>query len=143
MQTQNSFEALTPKALKVIDLARAEAERLNLDEVQPAHLLIGLIQEGTTRAAKALRSTGISLKRAREEAKGMTGIGERRPCATPLNRRTLELIESAKKTNGQGRVDTEDLLLALIESEDNEPTEASILKRLGVSKPALIDSLRC
>jgi ATP-dependent Clp protease ATP-binding subunit ClpC len=144
MQAKNNIlELLTPKAIKVIQLARAEAQRLNLPSVEPAHLFIGLIEEGTTTAAKALRIQGVSLKQAREEARNISGHREQRSDSIPLSKRSQQLIEQAcaRKQTAQDQTDTTDLLVALIHSEDSQPADESILKRLALNKTTLLEAL--
>jgi hypothetical protein len=50
---------------RVIDLARAEAERFGHRYVGPEHLLLGLLRDGGSRAAQVLRAHGVDLAAAR------------------------------------------------------------------------------
>jgi hypothetical protein len=50
---------------RIIDLARAEAERFGHRYVGPEHLLLGLLGDGDSRAAQALRAHGVDLAAAR------------------------------------------------------------------------------
>jgi hypothetical protein len=56
---------LTPRALKVIQLAVNEAHRLDHDYVGTEHVLLGLIREGEGIAAGVLESLGVNLERVR------------------------------------------------------------------------------
>jgi ClpA/ClpB-like protein len=58
---------MTPRAKKVVELAREEARRLGHNYIGTEHLLLGLIREGEGIAAGALESLGVSLDRARIE----------------------------------------------------------------------------
>jgi hypothetical protein len=52
---------LTPRAEKVIELARDCARRLNHDSIGTEHLLLGLVREGEGIAAGILESWGVNL----------------------------------------------------------------------------------
>lgn len=58
--------ALTPRAKKVITLAREEAQRLGSAAIGPEHLLLGLLREGEGIAAGVLESLGVTLEKARQ-----------------------------------------------------------------------------
>ena len=58
---------LTPRAKKVIELAVDEARRLNHQQIDTGHLLIGLMREGEGVAAGVLESLGVSLDKVRAE----------------------------------------------------------------------------
>jgi len=56
---------LTPRAKKVIMLAKDEARRLEHDYIGPEHLLLGLVREGEGIAAGVLESVGVKLDQVR------------------------------------------------------------------------------
>ncbi|KAI3898710.1 hypothetical protein MKW98_000823 [Papaver atlanticum] len=56
-------------------LAQEEARRLGHNFVGTDHILLGLIGEGTSIAAKVLKSMGINLKDARVEVEKIVGRG--------------------------------------------------------------------
>src|SRR5438132_13153663 len=58
---------LTPRAKKVIELAVAEARRLNHLYIGTEHLLLGLLREGEGIGAGVLESLGVNLEKARRE----------------------------------------------------------------------------
>jgi ATP-dependent Clp protease ATP-binding subunit ClpC len=58
---------LTPRAIKVIELAVDEARRLNHHYIGTEHLLLGLVREGEGIAAGVLKSMGIPLAKVRIE----------------------------------------------------------------------------
>jgi ATP-dependent Clp protease ATP-binding subunit ClpC len=60
------WPAFTPRAQRVLALARAEAHRLNHNYVGTEHLLLGLVQEGEGLAAKALLDLGITPQQVRD-----------------------------------------------------------------------------
>ena len=58
---------LTPRAKRVLELARDEAKRLRHDYVGTEHLLLGVMREGEGVGAAVLASRGIALPRLRSE----------------------------------------------------------------------------
>jgi ATP-dependent Clp protease ATP-binding subunit ClpC len=59
------FGRFSEPALRVLDLAREEAERFGHRYLGPEHLVLGLLAEGHSRAAGVLRSAGVELTAAR------------------------------------------------------------------------------
>ncbi len=59
------FERLTDRARLVVALAEEEARLLSHNYIGTEHILLGLLHEGESVAARALESLGISLKTAR------------------------------------------------------------------------------
>ncbi len=130
------FGNFTAKALVVISLAQQEARYLSNDSLGTEHIFLGLIAEGTDKAAKILRLIGINLKNARIEViktvgKGSaTAIPELIPF-TPRCRELLELaVEQANQLN-QDYVGTEHLLLGLLAME--ECAGIKVVKNFGIS----------
>jgi excisionase family DNA binding protein len=66
---------LTRRGKKTIELAVAEAARMNHSYVGTEHLLLGLLREGDGVAAGILRSMGIELDGARSEVKRLLSSG--------------------------------------------------------------------
>ena len=65
--------SLTPRAKKVIDLARDEARRLGHNYVGTEHLLLGLVHEGEGIAAGVLESLGVNLPKVRAQVLRLVG----------------------------------------------------------------------
>jgi hypothetical protein len=59
--------AYTPRAKRACCLAFQEARSLERDRVEPLHLLLGLLREGSGVAAVVLKKLGVDLERARAE----------------------------------------------------------------------------
>lgn len=59
---------LTPRAKRVIQFASEEAACVNLPQVVPDHLLIGLIREPDGVAGQVMRNLGLQLEKVRAEA---------------------------------------------------------------------------
>jgi ATP-dependent Clp protease ATP-binding subunit ClpC len=61
------WEPFTERARKAIVLAQEEAQRLGNNYIGTEHLLLGIISEGESVAAKVLENLGISLQKVRSE----------------------------------------------------------------------------
>jgi len=59
----------TERARIIINYASEEAIKLNHDQVDTEHLLLGLVHEGQGIAARALQELGISLEKLEMEVK--------------------------------------------------------------------------
>ncbi|HEV3497399.1 MAG TPA: Clp protease N-terminal domain-containing protein, partial [Actinomycetes bacterium] len=59
------FGRFTELAHRVLDLAREEAERVGDRYLGPEHVLLGVLAEGHSRAARVLRAAGVELTAAR------------------------------------------------------------------------------
>jgi ATP-dependent Clp protease ATP-binding subunit ClpC len=129
------FEQFTDKAIRVIILAQEEARRLGHNFVGTEQVLLGLIGEQTGIAAKVLTSLGITLTVARLEVETLLGRGSSIISTevpfTPRGKRILELALKEAQQTRQKYVDTEHLLLGLI--QDGEGIAAQVLVNLGIS----------
>jgi len=61
------FERFTEQAHRVVDLAGEEAEGLGHRYLGPEHLLLGILREGASVAARLLWAYGVGLEAARDE----------------------------------------------------------------------------
>ena len=69
------FERFNDKAIKTIILAQEEARRWGHTAVSTEHVLLGILAEKTSVAAKVLDELGVSLKIARRVIENATGLG--------------------------------------------------------------------
>ncbi|MBP9892349.1 MAG: ATP-dependent Clp protease ATP-binding subunit [Planctomycetes bacterium] len=67
VMTAPSKLPFTPRAKRVIDLAKEEAQSLNHEHVGTEHLLLGLLRENEGIAAQVLMNLGVRLDEVREE----------------------------------------------------------------------------
>ena len=65
----------TPRAKRILLLAKQEAERLNHDHIGSEHLLLGLLALDEGVAIDALRSLGLNLNKLRLEVEKTCGFG--------------------------------------------------------------------
>jgi hypothetical protein len=111
------FERFTEGARQVIVLAQEESCTLKHDYIGTEHLLLGLIREEHSVAARVLKSFGITLERARREVVRLVGEGQaagpRQIPFTPAAKRVLELALREAKSPGDESIYTEHLLLGL------------------------------
>ena len=69
------FERFTEQAHWVLDLAQGEAARFGHRYLGPEHVLLGLLAEGRSTAARVLRERGVGLEVARAELLGLARRG--------------------------------------------------------------------
>jgi ATP-dependent Clp protease ATP-binding subunit ClpA len=137
------FERFTERARHAVVAAQEEARALHHREIAPEHLLLGLLHDDKSMAARALASLGVTLDRARSEVlrhlpPGDEPFGPQIPF-TPAAKQVLErsLIESREL--GHNYLGTEHLLLALATFEEGE--SANVLRALGADAGAIRDTV--
>jgi len=128
------FEKFTEGAIKVIMLSQEEARRMGHNFVGTEQLFLGVIGQRQGMGAKALRSLGVTLKKARKEVENYIGRGTGFVASeipfTPRAKRVLEMAVQEGKDIGQNYVGTEHILLALIAEEDGVAIRT--MEKLGV-----------
>jgi len=128
------FEHFNKEAVKVIMLAQEEARRLGHNLVGSEQVLLGLIGEGTSIAAKVLEDLGINIKNGRTEVEKIIGRGSRFASAeipfTPKMKRVFDKSFAAARQLGDNYIGPEHLLLGLI--EDGEGVAVKVIENLGV-----------
>lgn len=125
---------LTARAVKVLELAQYEAQRLGQNYVGTEHILLGLIHEGEGVAAKALLSLDIDLDAVLNEVeKVLVSNGDDQAAHstlyTPRAKRVMELAIIEAQDLGHNYIGTEHILLGLI--RENEGIAARVLTKLG------------
>ena len=128
------FEYFTDKAVKAVMLAQEEARRLGHNLVGTEQILLGLIGEGSSVAAKVLTDAGVSLDKARKEVEKIIGRGSRFvPTQIPFTPKVKRVFEQAfeeARQFGHNYIAPEHLLLGLIREETG--VAAKVLDNLGV-----------
>jgi len=129
------FERFTDKALQVIMLAQEESRRLGHNFVGTEQILLGLIGEGSGVAFKVLKSFGVTIKDARLEVERLIGRGSGFVAVeipfTPRAKKILEMAMQQGRDFGHSYINTEHLLLAII--EDKNGVGNRVLLNLGVN----------
>ena len=127
------FQRFTDRARHVVVLAEEEARLLNHNWIGTEHLLLGLIRQGDSGAARALESLGISLQAVRHEVEEIIGQSEQVPSEEiPFTPRSKKVLELALRESLQLRDDyigPEHILLGLMREGDG--VAAQVLVKLG------------
>ncbi|MBL9087268.1 MAG: AAA family ATPase [Planctomycetia bacterium] len=134
------FHAFTDRAQRALDFAHEEARRLRHDAIDTAHLLLGLIDEGSSVAATVLaRMVGDlgTVERAVETAltPGPRATRPERFTLTAAAKKALDLALVEASDVGLTRIAPEHLLLGLVREGDG--IAAKVLAELHVSLEAL------
>ncbi|MEW5954220.1 MAG: ATP-dependent Clp protease ATP-binding subunit [Bacillota bacterium] len=130
------YGRFTQKAHKVLLLAQEEAKRLNHNYIGTEHILLGLITEGESAAAKVLQFLGIEAGQLRKITEQAVGKGKEQLRGemglTPRAKRVLELSVEEARHLGANYVGVEHLLLGLI--REGEGVAAQLLQSLGADQ---------
>ncbi len=113
----------TEKARAALSEANASALRMGHSYIGSEHILLGLINEGTGVAAKALEERGITAQIVENKIK--THIGINNPLAentsvplTPRSKRILEISAYEARRLGHSYIGTEHILMGIIKEPD-------------------------
>lgn len=130
------YEQFSDRARKVMQLANQRAQHFNQEYIQPEHILLGIIKEGTGGGRNVLLKLGVDLERLDSEivetikdGPEMITMGK-----LPLASGATSVIEYALKSSldMQHRfIGTEHLLLGLLQCKDSVPQTA--LNKNGVT----------
>lgn len=128
------WQRFTERARKVIFYAQEEAHRLGESQVSTEHLLLGLVRESDSVAARILDRLGVSLQRIRNEIERYATRGDARPSQemslTSRAKRVIDLAYDEARQLNNNYIGTEHLLLGLI--REGEGLAARVLHKLGV-----------
>ncbi|MEL6581174.1 MAG: ATP-dependent Clp protease ATP-binding subunit [Cyanobacteria bacterium J06621_12] len=117
------FEYFNEKAIKNVVLAQEEARNTGHNLVGTEHILLGVIGEGTSTAAKLLADLNINLEQTRELAIDIVGKGSGFIPAnipfTPKAKRILEQAFNEARQLKSNFISPEHILLAMIKQTDN------------------------
>ncbi len=107
----------TQKAQGALNRALSTAREMGHTYVGTEHLLLGLLSETDSIAARILESRGVRYDRTRQLVKDVSGVGEKSAVtAADMTPRTKKIIENSAAESvraGHGFIGTEHLLLAL------------------------------
>lgn len=134
LDAQQGFSRFTARARNVVMAAQNHARAVGNDQIRPAHLALGILDDSECLAAQALRVGGLDADTVR------TAVGQTLPPRAdvvpdlipydPEAAKVLELTFREALRLGHNYVGTEHILLALLEHEGEE----GVLARLGVDK---------
>lgn len=128
------WQRFTERARKVVFYAQEEAQRFGEGYVSTEHLLLGLVRESDSVAARVLDRLGVSLSRIRAEVERQLPRGDARPSQdmtlTPRAKRVIDLAYDEARNLNNNYIGTEHLLLGLIREGDG--LAGRVLSKLGV-----------
>ncbi len=117
-----SEQELTRRAQEVLRLARQESAQMGHGYVGTEHLLLALLREPGCMGQRILTGAGLEAEQVSAAVARLVGVGAHGcpPCQglTPECRRCIELAAGEAVRRGNGRVDTEHLLLGLLRETD-------------------------
>jgi Clp amino terminal domain, pathogenicity island component/UvrB/uvrC motif len=127
------FERFTEQARQVVVLAQEEARMLNHNYIGTEHLLLGLLREEESLAARVLESLEITLEWARAQVTRLVGSSEEVTSGeipfTPRAKKVLELALREALSLGHNYIGPEHILLGVV--RENEGVAARILLDFG------------
>lgn len=128
------WQRFTERARKVVFYAQEEAQKFGEGYVSTEHLLLGLVRESDSVAARVLEKLGVNLNRIRAEVEKQLPRGDGRPSQdmtlTPRAKRVIDLAYDEARNLNNNYIGTEHLLLGLIREGDG--LAGRVLAKLGV-----------
>jgi len=128
------WNRFSERARRVVFFAQEEAGRWGESYVSTEHLLLGLVRENDSVAARILYRLDVKLERIRSEAELLMERGDGRVeqdmQLTPRAKRIFDLAYDEARRLNNNYIGTEHLLLGLIREE--EGLAGRVLKGLGV-----------
>ena len=133
------FERFNDRAKRVLAFAQEEAVRFKHNYIGTEHVLLGLVREGESVAARALTTLGVELSKVRTAVEFIVGPGDAAnmpssPSELTISPRTKKVIEfamdEARKLNHR-HVGPEHLLLGLV--REGQGIASGVIESLGVT----------
>src|SRR5882724_7294407 len=133
-EKQLMWQRFTERARRVVFFAQEEAGKLGENYVSTEHLLLGMVRENDSVAARILDRMGVSLGRIRSEIernvlRGDGKLGQDMQL-TPRAKRVIDLAYDEARQLSNNYIGTEHLLLGLI--REGEGLAGRVLAKLGV-----------
>jgi len=130
------FDRFNDRAKRVLALAQDEATRFNHNYIGTEHLLIGLVREGESAAARVLLSLGAELGKLRSAVEFIIGRGQEvttpgEITISPRAKKVIELAIDESRKLGHAHVGPEHLLLGL--AREGEGIASGVLQSLGAT----------
>ena len=128
------WQRFTERARKVVFYAQEEAGKLGENYVSTEHLLLGLVRETDSVAARILDRMGVKLGQVRSEIERQVARGDARlgqdMQLTPRAKRVIDLAYDEARQLNNNYIGTEHLLLGLV--REGEGLAGRVLMKLGV-----------
>ena len=132
------FERFNQKAINVINFARNEAERKGNSQVEPEHLLAGLLADSTTTSARLLQANGVEPNIETDEH---SFENSRKIELNSQSKFVLELALQVVRLQGEKSIGTEHLLWGLVRLAETDSTVLSHFQQYEVDLTALNQQL--
>jgi ATP-dependent Clp protease ATP-binding subunit ClpA len=130
----------SPEVRLVFEYAGAEAQALGATLLNPAHVLLGLLRNGDSRAAGALVAAGVTLEDARGAARAQeNGSGRRRAIDAVDVRAMLGQSVRCAKSRDAERIEAEHVLRAAL--ADGASEGPRLLEQLGIPPASVLAAL--
>ncbi len=127
------IENQMPETLLIMKHAKVETRRIGRNVVGTEMFLLGILAEGTNIAAQVLNDLDITIKDARQEVENLIGYGneyfDKEIVFTNRAKRVLEKAWLRAKQNNKQRIESQDLLLAILDEPDS--IAMKVLDNLG------------
>ena len=139
------WQFYTERGKRVIQIARNEALNLGHTVLEPEHLLLGVLQEGSGTATQALSELGVDPENLASHIRDLLGGSQdilAKPADLPMSQRTthaLDLAVSEARKMGDNYVDTEHLLLGIL--ADDGALTARQFKAMGLTSLAVLKQI--
>src|SRR5580698_5386351 len=128
------WQRFTERARRVVFFSQEEAGRLGENYVSTEHMLLGLVRESDSVAARILTNMAVSLADIREAVEKQVTRGEGRlgqdMQLTPRAKKVIDLAYDEARQLSNNYIGTEHLLLGLI--REGEGLAGRVLSKLGV-----------
>jgi putative transcriptional regulator len=129
------FEKFSQKAINAVEFAHNEAIRRAKSQVEPEHLLLGLLADPTTTSARLLRANGMTLDIATNDH-SFEHRGN--PKFSPQSQSVLELALEVVQLKEKKFIGTEHLLWGLLQlAETDDAALSDLFPRYEVNLEAL------
>jgi len=142
---QMMFERFDEDALKAFLAAQEFARQFKHREMEPTHLLLGLLNEEWFTSAQVILWLGFSTSDIRDAVTAvlLPGVGGARGGHIPLGAamiRTLKLSEKETKRLRDARIGTEHLLLGVL--REDKSRAARVVNGIGIDHGAAVNALK-
>ena len=135
--SSHGFSRFTPRAVQSLGLAQDAARHHGHNYVGTEHILLGVLEEGTSLALKVLLALDVEPDDLRQELVASLGEAAAAPVVgeqplTPLAKEALEATTREALTLGHNYIGCEHLLMGLLVTEDG--LASKVLRRMGVER---------
>ncbi|WP_414586326.1 helix-turn-helix domain-containing protein [Scytonema sp. PCC 10023] len=133
------FERFTEKAINAVKFARNEAALSQKSQVEPEHLLAGLLADPTTTSARLLQANGcqVNIETSEHSFESRENLK-----FSPQSNFVLELALQVVRLQGKKSIGTEHLLWGLLRlAETDKTTVSELFQRYEIDLEALNNQL--